>query len=160
MIYILLILFCSSIVYRAYDVSLGPNHISFSIENSVKRVYAGVESQFSITGTSGGSRDVSFYLVLTSANATLLVEGEPGYIQMNKTAIKIPFSFNGSGKEIKPIHFTVDANVTSFELYPSFEHSKDRYNYLIMASLGEIYCMLDPTTDSYTVPKSLGWPVP
>ena len=100
LVYAVMILVMSLIAYQAYDVSLGPDYIlSFGIQKTASQIYAGQENQFVVTCYSNGAKEVHFYMVIQSANATLQVGYLQDYIQLNDTAIMIPFSFHGSGEQ-------------------------------------------------------------
>ena len=75
LVYAVLILILSLIAYQAYDVSLGPNYVSFGIEKTESPIYAGQENQFGVTCYSNGAKEVHFYMVIQSVNATLQVGG-------------------------------------------------------------------------------------
>jgi hypothetical protein len=134
-------------------MSLGPNYVSFSIEKAQKPILPGQQSQFSITCDSSGVKQVDFYMVIRCDNASLQADRAQGYIQANATAIKIPFSFHGSGALTKPVYFTPDTNVTSISFYPSVE----RINNSPMAFwvyISEIQCAYNPQTNSFTMADS------
>jgi hypothetical protein len=153
LVYSVLALVFSLIALQAYEVSLGPNYISFGIEKTATPIYIGIENHFSVTCYSDGGKQASFYMIIKSANATLQTKGETGYIQVNDTAIKIPFSFQGSGQLTKPIYFTAYANVSSLEFYPVIERQDDS-PIIVTSYLSEIQCMWDPTTNSFSMADS------
>jgi hypothetical protein len=154
----LALVFCL-VAYRAYDVSLGPNFISFGIQKTQSPIYAGQQNHFTVTCSSNGVHDVQFYMVFKSANATLQTGGQQGYIQVNQTAIKIPFSFRGDGSETKPIYFTAEANASSLSFYPSFERQSDS-PMLVTVWLSEVQCTWDEATQSFAMADSSVLPVP
>jgi hypothetical protein len=137
--------------YQAYYASLGPNEVYFSLQKPQIPVYSGHENQFSITCSCGGIRQADFYLVIRSDNATLSTKGQPGYIQVNATAIKIPFSFQRGGVQTKLVYFTADANVSSFSFYPTVERNSP---IMIWVFLNEIRSTYDPATRSYQMGDS------
>ena len=139
--------------YQAYDVSLGPNDVYFSLQKPQTPVYDGHENQFSITCSSGGLKQVDFYMVIRSDNATLSTKDQQGYIQVNATAIKIPFNFQGSGTQTKSVYFTADANVSSFSFYPAVERINNS-PISIWVFLNEIRCTYNPATHSYLMADS------
>jgi hypothetical protein len=159
LVHAVLALTFSLIAYQAYNVTLGPNYISFGIEETQSPIYAGQQNQFSVTCSSDGANEVDFYMVFRCANASLQVEGQQGYVQVNSTAIKIPFSFQGSGEQTQPVYFTADANVSSLSFYPSVERQKDS-PMLVTAWLTEIQCTFDPATNSYAMADSPPLSVP
>jgi hypothetical protein len=78
---------------------------------------------------------------------------QQGYIQLNSTAIKIPFNFHGSGTQTKPVYFTADANVSSLAFIPSVERQKDS-PLLVWVYLSEIQCTYNPATNTFTMADS------
>ena len=123
MIYAVFALVLSLLIYQANEVSLGPSYISYGIKKTQTPIYAMEQNQFGVTCYCDGGKEATFHMVMKCANATLQVDGQADYIQLNDTAIKIPFSFRGSGEQTKPVYFTVNANVSSVEFYPSIERS-------------------------------------
>lgn len=157
--YAFLLLSLFLLVYQAYTVSLGPNYVSFSIEKTDTPIYAQQQNHFSVTCTSDGAKDIHFYMVIRSSNATLQTVEQQGYIQLNSTAIKIPFNFHGSGTQTKPVYFTADANVSSLAFIPSVERQKDS-PMLVWVYLSEIQCTYNPATNTFTMTDSYPIPVP
>ena len=151
-IYAALALFFSLIAYQAYNVSLGPTFISFGIEKTQTPIYSGQQNHFSVTCYSSGAKEANFYMTFKSANATLQANGEQGYIQVNSTAIKIPFAFHGNGEQTKPVFFTANSNVTSLAFFPTFERQEG--DFIIVAYLSEIQCNWDPSTSSFVMADS------
>lgn len=145
--------------YQAYYASLGPNDVSFSIQAPQTPIYGGQQNQFSITCTSSGVKQADFYMVIRSNNATLYVNDQPGYIQTNSTAVKIPFSFQGGGTQTKPIYFTADKNVSSLAFYPSIEPINSS-PMVVWVYLSEIQCTYDPATQSFAMADSYPQAVP
>jgi hypothetical protein len=153
LVYAVLILIISLIAHQAYDVFLGPNYVSFGLEKTQTPIYAGQENQFGVTCYSNGGKEVHFYMVIQSANATLQVGGLQDYIQLNDTAIMIPFSFHGSGEQTKLVHFTADTNVSGLAFYPSFKRQNDS-QVLVTSYLTEIQCNWDSATNSFAMADS------
>lgn len=139
------------VFYQAYYASLGPNSVYFSLQKPQTPVYSGHENQFSITCSSGGLNKADFYMVLRSDNATLSTKDQPGYIQVNATAIKIPFNFQGGGTQTKTVYFTADTNVSSFSFYPTVERNSP---IIIWVFLNEIRSTYDPGTRGYLMGDS------
>lgn len=136
-------------VYQVYDISLGKNYVSFGVEKTKTPIYSNHQNQFSLTCRSNGVRVISFYLTVTCANATLQANNQQGYIQVNDTAVKIPFSFNGDGEETKPVFFTADLNVSSISFYPLIEWRQNYGQMYVMTYIREVQCTFDPVTRSY-----------
>ncbi|MCW3999991.1 MAG: hypothetical protein NWE93_07115 [Candidatus Bathyarchaeota archaeon] len=153
----LIAIFCL-ISYRAYDVTAGPNLVSFGIQKTQSPIFVGQQNQFTVTCYSQGAKNVQFYVVFKSANATLQTGGQQGYIQVNDTAIKIPFSFHGEGQETKPVYFTA-ANATSLSFYPSVERQTDS-PMIVTAYLTNIQCNWDEATQSFAMADSPPLAVP
>lgn len=147
------------IFYQAYYASLGPNDVSFLIQKTQNPIYSGQQNQFSITCTSSGIKQVDFYMVVRSDNATLHVNGQPSYIQVNATVIKIPFSFQGSGTQTKPVYFTADSNVSSLSFYPKVERINNS-PMVVWSYLTEIQCTYNRATQSFTMADSYPQAVP
>lgn len=148
--YAVLIGIFSLSVYQLYGFSLGWNYVSFGIEKTRTPIYADQQNQFSVTCQSSGKRAVSFYMTIRVTNGTLQTNSQTDYIEVNDTAIKIPFSFTGSGAETKPVFFTVNANVSAVAFYPIIEHQNDS-QMSVTTAIREIQCKLDPQTHSYAM---------
>lgn len=136
--------------YQAYYASIGPNDVGFSIQKPQTPINEGQENQFSVTCTSRGIKQVDFYMVLRSDNATLNIDAQLGYVQVNNTAIKIPFSFQGDDIQTKPVYFTADANVSSISFYPTVERINNS-PMVVWSYLTEIQCTYDPATHSFAM---------
>jgi hypothetical protein len=157
--YAVLVIVFSLSAYQLYDYSLGWNYVSFGIEKTQTPIFVNQQNQFSVTCHSSGKRVISFYMTIRCANATLQTNNQQGYIQLNDTAIQIPFNFNGFGDEIKPVYFTANANVSSISIYPFIERQKDN-PFSVMGGLGEIQCTFDPATNSFAMADSPTQPYP
>ena len=160
LIYFALSLLLSLIAYPAAVVPLGPNYVSFGIDKTQTPIYSGQPNQFSVTCTSEGGKQASFYMVIKSANATLQVNGEEGYLQLNATAIKIPFLFQGTGEQTKRVHFTAEADVSSIEFYPSVERQNGDDSFIVTTWLSAVQCTWNPATASFVMADSMPLPVP
>jgi hypothetical protein len=155
---VLIAFFCLS-AYQLYGYSLGWNYVWFGIEKTQTPIYAEHQNQFGVICHSSGKREVSFYMTIRCTNATLQANSQQGYIQLNDTAIKIPFNFNGYGQETKPVYFTANANVSSISFYPFIERQKNN-PFSVMSGLGEIQCTFDPITNSFAMADSTNQPYP
>ena len=156
-IYMAILLISGLTAYQVYNVSLGPNFISFSIQKTQSPIHAGEPNHLVVTCRSEGAREVHFYMTIYSKNATLQARGNEGYIQLNETAIKIPFAFHGNGEQAKPIFFTVNANVSSISFYPRIER-QDGDRIAVVTYLSEVQCTFDPITNSYVMAASSSQP--
>jgi hypothetical protein len=157
-VYVLFILVLGSIVYQTYNVSLGPNYITFSIEKTQMPIYPRQQNHFNVVCSSDGVKNANFNMFILCSNATVQVAGQQDYIQVNDTCIKIAFSFNGGGEETKPVYFTAEANVASIEFYPRVERGSG--DYVVAVYLSEIHCNWDTTTHSFAMADSSPLPVP
>jgi hypothetical protein len=146
------------VIYLAYDNSLGTTYVTFATKKPQTPIYAEYQNQFTLTAYSGGQRPVSFDVILRCRNVTFQVINQQDYIQLNETAIRIPFSFHGSNDETRSIYFTVDANVSSFSFYSSIERQGNNRDVAI-GGLGEMQCQLDPVTHSYAMADSTPYPI-
>jgi hypothetical protein len=83
-----------------------------------------------------GNRAASFYLVLSSVNASFQVKTQQNYVQISSTTVKVPFFLQESGRSMseasKPVFFTIDQNVTGFSF--SFSLERQDYVHLVVAS--------------------------
>jgi hypothetical protein len=122
-------------------------------------IYALEQNQFGVTCYCDGGKEATFYIAMKCANATLQVNEQVNYIQVNDTAVKIPFSFRGSGQQTKPVYFTVNANVSTVEFFPSIERQGGD-SIIVTTWLSEIQCVLDPSTRRYAMADSSPIPVP
>lgn len=156
-IYTIVLLVFGLIAYQAYNASLGPNFISFSIQKTQNIIYVGEQNHFFVTCRSEGAREVHFYMTINAKNATLQTNGHEGYIQLNETAIKIPFTFHGNGEQAQPVFFTVNPNVSSISFYPRIERL-DGAKIAVMTYLSEIQCTFDPSSNSYVMAASVSQP--
>jgi hypothetical protein len=159
LIYAVFALVLTLITYQANEVSLGPSYISYGIKKTQTPIYAMEQNQFGVTCYCDGGKEATFYMVMKCANATLQLDEQANYIQVNDTAVKIPFSFRGTGEQTKPVYFTVNANVSSVEFYPSIERESGS-SIMVTTWLSEIRCVLDPATGRYAMADSLPIPVP
>jgi hypothetical protein len=157
-VYAVFIVAFVSIAYLTYGASLGPNYVSFSIAKAQTPIYPGQQNSFSITCHSDGAKDANFYMIILSENASLTTAGQQGYIQVNQTCIKIPFSFHGAGEQTKPVYFTAQANTDSLEFRPRVERGSG--DYVVSVYLSEIQCNWDTATHSYAMGDSMPLPEP
>jgi hypothetical protein len=159
LVYAVFALVLTLIAYHANEVSLGPSYISYGIKKTQTPIYAMEKNQFGVTCYCDGGKEATFYMVMKCANATLQIDEQANYIKVNDTAVKIPFSFRGSGEQTKPVYFMVNANVSSVEFYPSIERELGS-SIMVTTWLSEIRCVLDPATGRYAMADSLPIPVP
>ncbi len=115
----------SGTAFEAYDASLGPAIVTYSFDAPEGNFHAGRTNQFNIVCTSLGQRQTSFDLIVKAINVSLFVLSEQDYIQVNSTTIKIPFALNGLRQtQSKLVQFTIDQNVTAFELLYFIDYKK------------------------------------
>ncbi len=138
----------SLLIFLTYDTSLGLTVVTSTITPSDGSYKFGAVSQFMISVINLGHRAANFYLVLTAVNASFLVQNQPDYIQVNSTALKIPFSIPGTFRyqEIKPVYFTINENVTGFSIY-----DRDYFSVLRVAWTTQMECQWNNTDKSYSI---------
>ncbi|MCW4044086.1 MAG: hypothetical protein NWE94_01040 [Candidatus Bathyarchaeota archaeon] len=99
--------------------------VSCSIDNDTAKFYVEEVNQLNLYCENHGDRDASFYLVLSSVNASFPVQTRQTYLRVSSTTIKVPFLLQERelpvDAEIKPVFFTIDKNVTSFSFNISVE---------------------------------------
>jgi hypothetical protein len=157
-IYAIFMIVMGLVAFQAYNSSVGPNYISFSILKTQTPIFTGQQVSYGVTCHCDGVKDANFYMVIKSANATLNAADQQGYIQVNGTCIKVPFSFHGGGDQTKPIYFTADVNVSSIAFYPRVERGEG--DYVVAVVLTEIQCIWNPATECFAMADSMGLPVP
>ena len=151
LIYSVMVLILVLIVIQAHDVALGPTLVSFGFDVSSNEFYPIKANQFNISSANSGLRTTSFYIVLKSVNASFVVENQQDYIQVNRTMVKIPFTFQelGRASESKPVFFTIDENVTSF-LFKADIETQDSST-LLVGAVFWMNCTWNSTKTSYTI---------
>ncbi len=128
MIYAVLVAVFSLIGYQAYDVSLGPTWVSYSLNNDDRQFYAGRVNTLSVSLFNAGHRAGSVYLIIRSANASFSVYCQQAYPQSNASMLKIPFSFVQGEKTMatRLVQFTIDENVTTFSFHTHVEPQNEQ----------------------------------
>ena len=119
LVYLFMLLLLGSVAYQAYDAFLGVSVVTYDVSFADNEFVAGQVLEFNVTCENLGIRETTFYLTLTSTNASLVVGSQQNYIQVNDTAIKIPFHFAAASihaKETKPVSVTTDVSAISFQL--------------------------------------------
>lgn len=136
------------LIFLTYDTNLGPTVVTSTITPSDGSYKFGAVCQFIISVTNLEHRAANFYLVLTAVNASLLAQNQPDYIQVNSTALKIPFSIPGAFRyqESKPVYFTINENVTGFSIY-----DRDHFSVLRVAWTTQMDCQWNNTDKSYSI---------
>lgn len=124
MIYAAVALVLVLLVFQIDNVSRRAN-VSYVLDTSFNKAYLGEVNQIVMYCQNYGDRAASFYLVLSSVNASFQVQTQQNYIQVNSKTVKVPFLlqehwFSMSAKS-KPVFFTVDENVTGFSFSGSLE---------------------------------------
>ncbi len=134
--------------YIGYEASMGaPMMVTYDIEYHRTQLYAGQNSEFTITCENLGRRETSFYLVLNSENASLLANNQR-YSQVNSTSIKIPFTLHTlHEKADATVYFRIDENVTGSKFAPSIERMTA--SPIATGSTAAVECFLNPKTNSY-----------
>jgi hypothetical protein len=139
------------IAFQTHDLALGPTLVSFGFDVSSNEFYPLEVNHFNISSANSGLRTTSFYVVLKSVNTSFVVENQQDYIQVNRTMVKIPFTFQelGRASESKPIFFAIDENVTSF-LFKADIETQDSSTLLV----GAVFSMnstWNSTKNSYSI---------
>ncbi len=135
------------LTFQAYDAALGATVFTSSIDPSDSGYKTGTLNHFNISVTNLGHRAATFYLTLNSVNASLQVQNQPDYIQVNSTTLKIPFSIPGAFRyqESKSVFFTIDENVTSFSI------NDNDYSITRVAWTTQMKCRWNSTDNSYSI---------
>jgi hypothetical protein len=121
LVYIILVLMLSLLAFEAYDQFVGPAMVSITLAG--EPFFANRVNPIEVTVENLAGRETSFYLVLNSANATLTADSLE-IIQLNSTAVKIPFNLHSLHEDVtKTVHFQMDNNVTGCIFYQSIERS-------------------------------------
>jgi hypothetical protein len=119
MIYLVILLLLGSVVYQVYDAFLGVSVVTYDVSINDNEFVASRAFELEVVCENLGVRETSFYLTLTSINASLTAGNQQNYIKINNTAIKIPFHFNTASihvRETKPVLVTIDESVSDFGL--------------------------------------------
>jgi hypothetical protein len=114
-VYSALLLVFAVLVFQAYDVGC-ITLVGYRVESETK-IHPEAAGQIGLTCSSQGIRSCSFYLILRSVNASFPTQTQLNYIQINETAVKVPFTLSGvfSPTEVtRHLPFEVDENVTGF----------------------------------------------
>jgi hypothetical protein len=151
LIYPLVLLLLGSIVFLAYDTSLGTNIVTYNVDIDNNQFKAGQVNQLYVTCENLGNRDYSFYLTIKGTNASLTVDNQRDYVQVSDVEIKIPFHFNAfsiHSKETKPILFTIDKNTPAFVL--NFDCSVTA-----TGAIAEVHGLRNTTANTYSL-----WNIP
>ena len=154
LVYPLMALVLALVVFQAYDVSLGPALVSYTLSNSNRAFVAGQVNQLDLSSSSNGVRAANFYMVVRSVNASFTGDGPQNCIQVNITCIKVPFTFPQKGSEIKSVFFTVEKNVTDFEFHSALEED-NAGRVLVIACTTTMRCVWDSTSSSFTIDAPL-----
>ena len=114
-VYSALLLVFAVLVFQAYDVGC-ITFVGYRVESETK-IHTEASKQIGLTCSSQGIRPCSFYLVLRSVNASFPTQAHPDYIQINETAVKVPFTLSGMfspTEATRYVPFEIDENVTDF----------------------------------------------
>jgi len=151
LIYLAMLLILVLIAFQAHDTALGPTHVSFGFDVSSNEFYPVEANHFNISSANSGFRTTSFYIILKSVNASFVVENQKDYIQVNRTMVKIPFTFQelGRASESKPVFFIIDENVTSFLFKADIETKGS--STLLVGAVFWMNCTWNSTNNSYTI---------
>jgi hypothetical protein len=114
-----MLLLLGVVAYQAYDASLGISIVTYNVNFADNEIVADQTFKLDIVCENLGIRETSFYLILTSTNASLTVGNQQDYIQINDTALKIPFNFVAASihtKETKSVLVNIDETASNFRL--------------------------------------------
>jgi hypothetical protein len=114
-VYSALLLVFAVLVFQAYDVGCVAL-VGYRVESETM-LYPESVKQLGLTCSSQGIRSCSFYLILSSVNASFPTQTQLDYIQFNETTVKVPFTLSGlfSPSEVtRYLPFEIDDNVTGF----------------------------------------------
>lgn len=135
---------------QAYDVSLGPKLISFSIEPSTNEFHPDIENQFNLI-VSSDVKISKFYIVINSLNASFLTNNS-NYLLVTNNTLKVPFTLyeQKESSQTKPIKFIIDENVTGFRFNLDVEPKLDR-NVLATTFNDMMNCRWNASLNCYTI---------
>jgi hypothetical protein len=121
-IYVVILLLLLSATYQVYDAFLGVSVVTYDVNTldfEGNEFLAGQVFEFEVICENLGIRETSFYLTLTSTNASLMVDSQQDCIRVNNTALKIPFHFAASSihaKETRSVSVTIDEFASGFRI--------------------------------------------
>ncbi|MGD6807844.1 MAG: hypothetical protein ACQCN4_12910 [Candidatus Bathyarchaeia archaeon] len=107
--------------YEAYNDFIGPAIVSYRTADGQNYFYPDRVNQLTVTSSNLGMRATSFNLIVKAVNASMMVEGQD-YVQINSTAVKIPFSLVQKETRTRTIKFMIDKNVASFDFHFDIDH--------------------------------------
>jgi hypothetical protein len=122
LVYLIMLLLLGSVAYQVYDAFLGVSVVTYdanTLSFADNEFVAGQVFELEVFCENLGMRETTFYLTLTSTNASLTVGSQQNYIQVNNTAIKIPFHFASASmhaKERKSVSVTIDGSASGFQI--------------------------------------------
>jgi len=119
LVYLVMLLLLGSVAYQVYDAFLGVSVVTYDVSFAGNEFVVGQVFEFEVFCENLGIRETCFYLTLTSTNASLLVGSQQNYIQVNNTALKIPFHFAAASihaNETKPVSVSIDRSASGFQL--------------------------------------------
>jgi hypothetical protein len=129
--------------------------VSYSIDTSRDRFYLGEVNEISVNCISTGDRACSFYLVVSSVNATFSAQNPQTYLHVNTTIVKVPFllqeRWSSMNADSKPVFFTIDENVTGFSFRLSLESQGYSSVNVFEAPVSSIWCVWNATEGCYMI---------
>jgi len=135
--------------------------VDYSIDARGLRFYPGEVNEISVYCSNSGDRACSFYLVLSSVNASFPAQTQQTYLQINNTMVKVPFllheRWSSMSADSKPVFFTIDENVTGFSFSLSLEANS--YNPVVVysAPFSRIWCVWNATESCYKLKYGSGF---
>ncbi len=151
-IYVVTILVVVFLSFQAYDTGLGPTHIGYDFTVNTQAFQPDVVNQFNVTSGTNGIRPTSYYLVLTSVNASFTEENPKEYLRVDNITIKIPFKFEESkpANLNKLVFFKIDQNATGCSIGSGIEAAADS-KIVVTTWIGTLQCSYNTKLNSYTV---------
>jgi hypothetical protein len=155
LVYLVMLLLLGSVAYQVYDAFLGVSVVTYdanTLSFADNEFVAGQVFELEVFCENLGMRETSFYLTLTSTNASLMVGSQQNYIQVNNTALKIPFHFAAASihaKETKPVLVTIDRSASGFQI--DFDSS-----IIVTGGVIGVQGQWNQTANGYAVTTKLG----
>lgn len=148
LVYASIVLVVGLLAYQTYAQSLGPSIVRYTLEGG-EPFLANQVNPLEVIVESLSQREMTFNLVITAANASLIADGQSS-IQVNNTAIKIPVSLNGLHEKATAIvHFRMYEDASGCLFKTAVESSKSRP--LVTGSIEGAVSIWNNHTGKYTL---------
>jgi hypothetical protein len=149
-IYAFIVVLIGVTAFEAYDTSIGPAIITYSIHTTENQFSAVTTNRFEIECTNLGNRRTSFNLVAKFNNASLAAQSEKDYSQINSTTIKIPFALETLKQtQTKSLQFMIAQDVMAFEFSLYMDYNKD--SPIVTGGTVGAQCVFSNDTNRYTI---------